>query len=385
MFQPLAGVTVISLEQAIAAPFASRQLADLGARVIKIERPVHGDFARNYDTRAQGMSSHFVWTNRNKESLALDIKAEGSQEILDDLLAGADVFLQNLAPGATARLGLDFQTLHERHPRLIVCDISGYGKDGPYRENKAYDLMIQSESGLLSTTGTADEMAKSGISISDIAAGMYAYTNILASLIDREKTGLGRNIDISMLESTVEWMGYPLYYTHDGQSAPTRAGAHHATIFPYGPYDASDGRTVMLGVQNEREWVRFCADVLRRPELADDEKFANNASRHRHRDELGDIIRPLLAGISSVELVRRLENAKIANARVNTMADVWDHQQLQARSRWSSVETPAGSIPALAPPGTLPGETRMGRVPEVGQDTEAILAELGRVMVGNEA
>src|SRR5215203_2227951 len=258
MTRPLDGITVVTLEHAIAAPFCTRQLADLGARVIKVERPRAGDFARSYDTRVRGLSSHFVWTNRSKESIALDVKHAGARAVLDALVARADVLVQNLAPGASARLGLDHATLHAAHPRLIVCDISGYGSDGPYRDRKAYDLLIQSESGFLSVTGTPDEPAKAGCSIADIAAGMYAYTNILAALIERQKTGRGCRIDVSMLESMVEWMSYPLYYAMDGAAPPPRAGAAHATIYPYGPFPAGDGRTVMLGLQNEREWEAFC-------------------------------------------------------------------------------------------------------------------------------
>jgi crotonobetainyl-CoA:carnitine CoA-transferase CaiB-like acyl-CoA transferase len=376
MTLPLTGLTVVSLEQAIAAPFATRQLADLGARVIKIERPGDGDFARHYDSRVRGLSSHFVWTNRSKESLTLDVKHREARPVLDALLATADVLVQNLAPGAAARLGLDYIALSERFPRLIVCDISGYGGDGPYRDKKAYDLLVQSEAGFLSVTGTEEETAKAGCSIADIAAGMYAYSNILAALIERGITGKGKRIDISMLEATVEWMSFPLYYATDGASPPPRAGAAHATIFPYGPFPAGDGKTVMLGLQNEREWAAFCATVLRQPELANDPRFVSNALRNEHRETLRRIIVDIFAALSSDTVIARLDEAKIANARVNTMHDVWQHPQLQARGRWREVQSPAGALPALLPPGQN-DSVRMDPIPAVGQHTEQILAELG--------
>lgn len=375
---PLDGITVVTLEHAIAAPFCTRQLADLGARVIKVERPGVGDFARAYDERVDGLSSHFVWTNRSKESLALDLKADGADTILQKLVAGADVLVQNLAPGAAARLGLSWEALHERHPRLIVCDISGYGNDGPYRDRKAYDLLIQSESGFLSVTGTANDMAKAGCSIADIAAGMYAYTNILAALIQRGKTGQGSHIDVSMLESMVEWMSFPMYYAYEGALPPPRAGAAHATIYPYGPFPTGDGRTVMLGLQNEREWEVFCRTVLQQPTLATDERFSSNPRRVANREALRALIVDTFGALSAEQVIARLEQAKIANAAVNTMADIWAHPQLKARGRWSSVETSVGPVPALRPPGLPDGmPTRMDRVPAIGEDTQRILAELG--------
>ncbi|MEG0222950.1 MAG: CaiB/BaiF CoA-transferase family protein [Comamonas sp.] len=378
MTRPLDGVTVVTLEHAIAAPFCTRQLADLGARVIKIERPGTGDFARAYDERVQGMASHFVWTNRSKESLTLDVKHPDAQKVLAQLLETADVLVQNLAPGAAARLGLSFEALHARHPRLIVCDISGYGEDGPYRDKKAYDLLIQSESGFLSVTGSPDEPAKAGCSIADIAAGMYAYTNILAALMQRGKTGVGSHIDISMLESMVEWMGYPLYYAYEGAAPPPRAGAAHATIYPYGPFPAGDGRNVMLGLQNEREWAAFCTSVLEQPALAADERFASNSRRVARRDELRALIVEAFAALTSEQVVQRLEAAQIANAAVNEMRDVWAHPQLQARGRWTEVATPAGPIAALLPPGRTDAYTpRMEGVPGLGQHADAILHELG--------
>ncbi len=376
--KPLEGITVIALEHAIAAPFCSRQLADQGARVIKVERPQGGDFARGYDSRVRGLSSHFVWTNRSKESLALDLKHPQAGEIMQRLLARADVLVQNLAPGAAARMGLSFEALHERYPRLIVCDISGYGDSGPYRDKKAYDLLIQSEAGFLSITGTPEQPAKAGCSIADIAAGMYAYTNILTALIQRGKTGVGRRIDVSMLESMAEWMGFPLYYAFDGAPPPPRAGAAHATIFPYGPFRAGDGRQVMLGLQNEREWAVFCTQVLQQPALAQDPRFDANAKRSAARAELQALIEAAFAALTTAQVIERLEQAGIANAQVNTMADLWAHPQLAARQRWTEVTTPAGPIPALLPPGA-PDEAhvRMDPIPAVGQHSTAILRELG--------
>ncbi|MGM9491558.1 CaiB/BaiF CoA transferase family protein [Ideonella sp. YS5] len=378
MVRPLDGVTVVTLEHAIAAPFCTRQLADLGARVIKVERPGTGDFARDYDERVKGMASHFVWSNRSKESLTLDVKHAAAKAVLAKLLEGADVLVQNLAPGAAARLGLSWEALHERHPGLIVCDISGYGDDGPYRDKKAYDLLIQSESGFLSVTGTADEPAKAGNSIADIAAGMYAYSSILAALLQRGKTGQGSRIDVSMLESMVEWMSYPLYYAFDGATPPPRAGAAHATIYPYGPFPAGDGHTVMLGLQNEREWGAFCQRVLCQPQLASDERFSSNSRRAANRDALRQLIVESFSALSVDQVVERLEQAQIANARVNDMHDVWRHPQLRARGRWTEVSTPGGPIPALLPPGRTDAYApRMDAVPGLGQHTEAILRELG--------
>jgi len=376
--RPLDGITVVALEHAIAAPLCTRQLADLGARVIKVERPGVGDFARAYDERVRGQASHFVWTNRSKESLTLDLKHAEAAAILVHLLEGADVLVQNLAPGAAARLGLSFEALHARLPRLVVCDISGYGGDGPYRDKKAYDLLIQSESGFLSITGSPDEPAKAGCSIADIAAGMVSYSNILAALIQRGKTGLGTHIDVSMLESMVEWMGYPLYYAYDGAPPPPRSGAAHATIYPYGPFATGDGNTVMLGLQNEREWQVFCASVLGQPELAGDARFASNARRSAAREALRAIIVEGFSQLSAADVVARLDAAQIANARVNTMADVWAHPQLQARRRWTEVDSPGGPVPALWPPGVPAAfAPRMEPIPALGQHTEAILAALG--------
>ena len=379
--KPLDHVTVVSLEHAIAAPFCTRQLADLGARVIKVERPEVGDFARSYDQRARGESSHFVWVNRSKESLALDLKNPEHLQVLKQLIAKADVLVQNLAPGATARMGLDASSLRAAHPRLIVCDISGYGNEGPYRDKKAYDLLIQSESGYLSVTGTAETPSKSGNSIADIAAGMYAYTNILSALIQRDKTGEGAHIDISMLEALAEWMGFPMYYATDNAPPPPRTGASHATIYPYGPFLAGDGVSVMLGLQNEREWVSFCKTVLCMPELATDSHFNNNSLRNQNRTDLESIILSVFATLTASEVIQRLDDAAIANARMNNMADLWAHPQLQARKRWTQVDSPAGPLPALLPPGLQSGfEYTMGPIPSVGQHNAAILEELGMTL-----
>jgi crotonobetainyl-CoA:carnitine CoA-transferase CaiB-like acyl-CoA transferase len=377
--QPLQGITVVTLEHAIAAPFATRQLADLGARIIKVERPGVGDFARGYDTRVRGLASHFVWTNRSKESLTLDVKHAEAQVILQRLIVEqADVLVQNLAPGAAARLGLGYDTLSQLKPELIVCDISGYGNDGPYRDRKAYDLLIQSESGFVSVTGTEDTPSKAGPSIADIAAGMYAYTNILAALLQRQRTGRGQHIDISMLESLVEWTSYPLYYAFDGQPPPPRTGASHATIYPYGPFPTGDGKTVLFGLQNEREWVQFCAKVLKRPELAEDPRFKGNAQRVANRDEVRRLIVEAFAPLTAAQAIERIEDAQIANAQVNDMHAVWAHPQLRARDRWRDVETAAGTIPALLPPGSwADGPPRMDAVPALGQHTDSILAALG--------
>ena len=377
--QPLKGITVLSLEHAIAAPFATRQLADLGARVIKIERPGVGDFARKYDERAKGLSSHFVWTNRSKESLTLDLKDAQALSLLKQLIhKEADVVVQNLAPGAAQRMGLSFEALSKKKPGIIVCDISGYGSDGPFTKKKAYDLLIQSEAGFLSTTGPENEIAKAGISIADISAGMYAYTNILAALMHRQQTGEGQRIDIAMLETLAEWMSFPLYYSMDGANPPPRAGASHASIYPYGPFEAGDGKVVMLGLQNEREWLVFCEKVMRQAELANDERFNTNPKRSERREELKSLIVKAFSTQTAAQVAARLEEVGIANAQVNTMADVWAHEQLKARGRWSQVQTTAGEMPALVPPGSWErGAARMDAVPAIGEHTDLILKGLG--------
>ena len=334
---PLAGITVISLEHAIAAPFCTRQLADMGARVIKIERPGVGDFARKYDERTRGMASHFVWTNRSKESLTLDLKHADAGPILEQLLAQADVLVQNLAPGAAARMGLSFGALHAKFPKLIVCDISGYGEGGPYETKKAYDLLIQSD-----------------------------------------KTGLGSHLDVSMLESMVEWMSFPMYYAFEGATPPPRSGASHATIYPYGPFPVGDGNTIMLGLQNEREWVIFCEKVLQQKSLAIDPEFDSNTKRAANRARLRAVIVELFSNMTIAQVEQKLEDAQIANARVNEMKDVWAHPQLKARNRWTEVQSPVGLLPALLPPATNNQfDARMDPIPDIGEHTKAILKELG--------
>lgn len=376
--RPLDGITVIALEHAVAAPFATRQLADLGARVIKIERPKTGDFARSYDTRAKGMSSHFVWTNRSKESLTLDLKSEAGMVVLHKLIENADVLVQNLAPGAADRMGLDFATLHQTHPKMILCNISGYGPDGPETNRKAYDLLVQAEAGLLSITGTTAQPSKAGISVADIAAGMYAYTNRLAALIQRGKTGEGVEINISMLEALAEWIGYPMYYASDGAEPPARAGASHATIFPYGPFFAGDGKEVMLGLQNDREWATFCKDILGAPALETDPRFVSNQARAQHKLELTAIIIATFSKWNSEEIIAKLSAVGIANARMSDMAGLWAHPQLHARGRWRDVESPVGPMPALLPPGGFGDEEpRMGPIPALGQHSRDILMQLG--------
>lgn len=375
---PLDGLLVVSVEQAIAAPFASRQLADLGARVIKVERPGVGDFARAYDHTVKGLASHFVWTNRSKESLTLDLKRPEALDVLRRLVSRADVYLHNLAPGAMGRLGFGSASLRDAHPRLVICEISGYGASGPYRDKKAYDLLVQSEAGLVSITGTADTPSKVGISVADIAAGMYAFSSILAALLRRAKTGRGALLDISMFDALAEWMGYPAYYSGYGGAPLPRTGARHAAIAPYGPYVAGDGHVVYLGLQNEREWARFCADVLDQAALATDPRFASNALRVEHHDALEPIIVRAFAGRSAQQVVDRLESAQIANARMRTVGEFLEHPQLAARGKWREVDSPVGPLRALLPPfGFDDAEPKMGRIPTVGEHTDSILTELG--------
>ena len=378
MTRPLDGITVVALEQAVAAPFATRQLADLGARVIKIERPGVGDFARDYDQTVKGQSAYFVWLNRSKESLTLDVKHARAAEILKRLIENADVFIQNLAPGAAGRLGLDAATLLAQHPRLIVCDVSGYGDSGPYAHKKAYDLLVQSEAGVLSVTGTPETQTKVGISIVDISAGMYAYSGILTALYQREKTGKGTRVDVTMFESLAEWMSHPLNYTHFGGKPPQRSGPDHATIVPYGRFKCGDGAYVMLGIQNEREWAKFCAGVLGMPGLATDDKYNNNTKRTSRRAEVVALIEEVFSCMKAEEVVARLDAADIANARINTPQEVWDHPQLKARDRWREVGSPAGPLPVLLPPVTMPEfEARLDPIPAIGEHTDRILADIG--------
>jgi len=376
--RPLDGITIVALEQAVAAPFATRQLADLGARVIKIERPGVGDFARDYDQTVKGQSAYFVWLNRSKESLTLDVKHARAAEILKRLIGNADVFIQNLAPGAAGRLGLDAVTLLAKHPRLIVCDVSGYGDSGPYAHKKAYDLLVQSEAGVLSVTGTPETQTKVGISIVDISAGMYAYSGILTALYQREKTGKGTRVDVTMFESLAEWMSHPLNYTHFGGKPPQRSGPDHATIVPYGRFKCGDGAYVMLGIQNEREWAKFCAGVLGMPGLATDDKYSNNTKRTSRRAEVVALIEEVFSRMKAEEVVARLDAADIANARINTPQEVWDHPQLKARDRWREVGSPAGPLPVLLPPVTMPEfEARLDPIPAIGEHTDRILADIG--------
>lgn len=376
--RPLDGITVVALEHAVAAPFASRQLADLGARVIKIERPGVGDFARGYDATVNGMSSFFVWVNRGKESLALDLKVPAEREVLQRLLAQADVFIQNLAPGATRRMALDFESLHALFPKLIVCDVSGYGDNGEYRDKKAYDLLIQAAAGLISVTGTPEHPARTGISIADISAGMYAYSGILSALIQRGRQGQGLRVEVTMLEALTEWMTYPLNFAHYGGAAPARNGVAHPAIAPYGQYSAGDGKSVIFGLQNDREWQRFCLDVLESSEIGNDPRFASNLKRVENRQALDALITHRFCTLTRDEVLARLDKGGIANSPLNSMHEVWDHPQFTARDRWRDVATPEGAIRALLPPATLSGiETAMGAVPAVGQHTQAILRELG--------
>lgn len=375
--RPLEGITVIALEQAVAAPFCSRQLAELGARVIKIERPTVGDFARDYDHSVKGLSAYFAWLNRSKESLTLDVKHPKAKDILARLIERADVFIQNLAPGAARRLGLGGEELLARHPRLVVCDISGYGDAGPYASKKAYDLLVQSEAGVVAVTGTPDAPSKVGVSLTDIGTGLHAYSAILAALYQRERTGKGARIEVTMFEAMVEWMMHPLYYTHFGGRAPQRSGPDHATIVPYGKFQASDG-SVMLGIQNEREWAAFCDKVLGQPDLARDPRYDSNTKRTTARMEVVSLIEKVFSEMSAAQVIRKLDAAGIANARMNTPEEVWNHPQLQARNRWREVGSPVGMIPAPLPPATFAGtDARMDPIPAVGEHTDRILTEMG--------
>lgn len=379
---PLKGLTVVALEQAVAAPFATRQLADLGARVIKIERPGVGDFARGYDETVRGLASHFVWLNRGKESVCLDLKTEAGRDAIQALVGEADVFIQNLAPGAAERLGLGAEELRTANPRLVHVSISGYGPGGPYEMKKAYDLLVQCEAGLVSITGTPEEPSKVGISIADIASGMYAYTGILTAVLNRSLTGEGASIEVSMLEALAEWMGYPLNYAVYGGTAPARTGSRHAAIYPYGPFHCGEG-LVFLGLQNEREWVTFCEKILDKSELATDPRYVRNSLRVEHADELRSEIERVFADAAAEEVAARLEEAGIANALLRDMAGLAGHPQLQARNRWRDYDSPQGPLRALVPPVTFVGsEPLMGAVPEVGEHTEAVLAQLGLSMPG---
>jgi crotonobetainyl-CoA:carnitine CoA-transferase CaiB-like acyl-CoA transferase len=375
---PLSGITVVSLEQAIAAPLASRHLADWGARVIKIERPETGDFCRDYDAVMNGMSSQFVWTNRSKESLALDLKSPEGMEALEALLPRADVFIQNLAPGAAARLGLDAATLTKRFPRLIACDISGYGSGGPYSNKKAYDLLVQCEAGFLSINGTEEQPAKCGIAVADIATGMYVLNGVLMALFNRERTGKGMALEVSLFDAMSEWMSYPAFYTEGAGKPLRRTGTRHATIAPYGPFKTGDGRVLFFGIQNEREWAALCAQVLGDASLASDPRFNSNPQRLQNRDALEALIEQRFATLSSDEVLQRLDQAAIANAHMNTVEAFLEHPQLHERQRVQKVGSPCGPLTSFLPAVTIPGTTPvMGPVPAVGEHTKAILAELG--------
>ena len=375
---PLEGITVVSLEQAVAAPFATRQLADLGARVIKVERPGVGDFARSYDETVRGMSSHFVWLNRSKESLALNLKEDRSKEVLRRLVARSDVVVQNLAPGAAGRLGFGAEELRAEHPHLVYCSVSGYGEDGPYTQKKAYDLLVQCEVGLVSITGTPETPSKVGLPAADIAAGMYAYSGILSALFRRERTGEGATLEVSMLEALAEWMGFPAYFAGYGGEEPRRSGAAHAAIAPYGPFACADGEVVFLGIQNEREWKRFCEVVLGSEGMAEDDRFDKNSRRVENREELHAEIEKVFSNLSSEEAIERLEGAGVANARMRTVRQFLDHPQLEARDRWREFGSPVGPLRGLLPPATLAGtEPVMASIPEVGEHNEKLLAELG--------
>ncbi len=373
----LSGITVVTLEQAVAAPFATRQLGDLGARVIKVERPGGGDFARGYDTAAAGQSSYFAWLNRGKESIELDVKSEHGRRVMRELVARADVFVQNLAPGAAERAGCGAAELTDRHPRLICCSISGYGLDGPYASKKAYDLLVQCEAGMLSVTGTPEQPSKAGISVADIAAGMYAFSGVLTALFERERSGHGSSFDVAMLDALGEWMSQPYYYHVLGGHPVRRTGARHASISPYGPYSAADGQ-VFIGLQNDREWAVLCEQVLRRPDLIADARFATNPDRLEHDADLTLLIEEALAALRCDDVTALLDEAGVASARMRTPAEFATHPQLAARDRWRDVDCPGGRVRALLPPVTVPGrEAAMGAIPAAGEHTASILAELG--------
>ncbi|BBX18133.1 carnitine dehydratase [Mycolicibacterium duvalii] len=377
---PLHGITVLSLEHAVAAPFATRQLADLGARVIKVERPDSGDFARQYDDSVNGSSSYFVWLNRSKESIAIDVKSEQGHKVLHDLADKADVIVQNLGPGAAARLGLSAEAIRDKDPGKIVVSVTGWGSTGPWADRKAYDLLVQCETGLVSLTGTPDEVAKVGVSIADVAAGMYAFSGVLAALYRRSMTGEGATIEVSLFEALAEWVGQPAHFTAGAGRQPGRFGAQHATIAPYGPFDAGDGHTILIAVQNEPEWSRFCTTVLQRPEVAQDPRFASSTLRVAHRTEVNTVISDVFGTTPSPELEARLTAARIAFAGVNTVGEFLEHPVLEARDRWRAVDTENGPIRALLPPLDLGVEARMDPVPAVGEHTDAILAELGHTV-----
>ncbi len=373
---PLDGITVVAVEQAVSAPLATRHLADLGARIIKVERPDVGDFAREYDRSVHGESSYFAWLNRGKESIELDLKNSADRALLHRIINVADVFIQNLAPGAASRLGLSADALRSHRPELIHCSISGYGADGPYRERKAYDLLVQCEAGLLDITGTPQEPVKVGISVADIATGMYAYAGILTALYEREHTGSGSTLDVALLDALGEWMTQPVYHAVYGRQPVRRTGARHASISPYGPYRTGDGSTIHLGIQNNREWAVLCRDVLRRPELVSDERFAHNLERVMHDEQITTILEATFATMTADEVLDLLDAAGIACAKLRTIADFFEHPQLQARHRWQKVRSPGGPVEALVPPVTVHGRAPlMGNIPALGQHNTSIRRE----------
>jgi len=375
--RPLDGMLVVALEQAVAAPLGSRHLADLGARVVKLERVDGGDFARSYDHAVRGLASHFIWLNRGKESVALDLKAEAGREVLRRLLERADVFLHNLGPGAVERLGFGAGDLRARHPRLVVCTMSGYGSTGPFRDKRAYDLLVQSEAGLVAVTGTPDHPAKAGIPVADIASGMYAFSNILAALIHRERTGEGTAFEVTMLEALVEWMGHPIYVADHTGEDPPRAGLSHPVIAPYDAYPTADGHEVVIGIQNDREWVRLATEVLGRPELAMHPGFATNVARVRNREAVDAAVAEAMAKLAVEDAISALDAARIASARLRAVSEVLDHPQLLARDRWRNTSTPVGDVRALRSAIEPVGESPMGPVPALGEHSAAVLGELG--------
>ncbi len=375
---PLDGMLVVSIDQAVAAPLAARHLADLGARVVKVERPDGGDFARGFDTAVNGLASHFVWLNRGKESIALDLKSADGRDVLRDLLARTDVFLHNLGPGAVERLGFGADVLTARHPRLVVATMSGYGSTGPYRDKRAYDLLVQSEAALVSVTGTPDHPAKAGIPVADIAAGMYAAANILGALIHRERFGTGCAFEVTMFDALVEWMGHPVYATDHTGTNPPRVGLSHPVISPYDAYPTADGHEIVLGIQNDREWIRLAVDVLHRPDLVDDPDYATNVARVRNREQVDAVVGAAMSALTVDAAIEALDAAHIANARLNTVADLLDHPQLAARDRWRTVATPAGAVRGLRSAVEPVGEAPMGPVPALGEHTDPILRWLGR-------
>lgn len=373
----LEGITVVAVEQAVAAPLATRHLADLGARVIKVERVDGGDFAREYDHAVKGTGAHFVWLNRSKESIAIDLSSEAGRRIAGRLIDSADVFLQNLAPGAAERLGFGSVTLRATRPRLVTVDMSGYGPGGPYAQKKAYDMLVQSEAGLIAMTGTPEVPSKTGVAAADIAAGLYAFSGILAALVRRGRTGEGGHVEVSMFDAIVEWMGYPLYTTMYTGIAPPRSGLGHAAIVPYDGYPTRGGGRLLIGVQNDRGWVALVGEVLQRPELAGDPRYATNVARVAHRGEVDALIADVTRTLPAAELVARLDAAGIPNAALNEVEEVANHPQLQARDRWREVGSPGGPIRAVLPPITLDGEqARMDPIPALGEHTDAILREL---------